>query len=616
MHSRTLRKAWLLLSLAATALLAPMAATQSSLIDWIHEYTVDSDDLRNFYTLRTSPTARERMERHDSQWLERLSALDDSDLSAEERIDQLLLRSFIEHRRATALREGQQQQELAELLDFAEIIETLEEGRWTLRPVAPADAAARLDRLAQRVEELLERIQAEDSSTAAAETDDDGRDNEDDETSASAAALDTAPPLTLSAVSAQRLARTVSNLSNGLDTWYEHDASFRPDFRWWVEQPYERATKALTEYARKLREDIAGQAGEADDPLVGDPIGADGLAAHLAHEFLPYDAAQLLAIGEAEFAWCEARMLEASAELGFDDDWHSALAAVKDSHAAPGEQDELVMAQAREVIRFLDERQLVTIPELARETWRVRMLSSERQKVLPFAAYNRQHMLVAFPTDDMDIDARLQAMRGNNEHFTRIVTPHELIPGHHLQGFMAARHSTHRRRFSTPFYVEGWALYWEMLLWDEGWPRGPEDRIGMLFWRMHRAARIVVSLRFHLGTMSPPEMIDYLVERVGHERDNATAEVRRYIGGAYSPLYQCGYMIGGLQLRALAGELVGSDSNPGTMSLKEFHDAVLRCGPIPIELVRASLTGAVLSADHEASWLFAGAVEPADSDGN
>jgi len=595
MHSRSLAKSSLLLSLAATALLAPMTAAQHSLIDWIHEYTVDSDDLRSFYTLQTSPTARERMEQHDGQWLERLSSLDDADLTADERIDQVLLRSFIEHQRATARREGRQQQELAELLDFAEIIETLEEGRWTLRPVAPADAAARLDQLAQRVEELAERVQGEDSSAAAAET---------------------APPLTLSAVSALRLARTVSNLSHGLDTWYEHDASFRPDFRWWVERPYERATEALEEYGRKLREDIAGQTGDADDPLVGDPIGADGLTAHLAHEFLPYDAAQLLAIGEAEFAWCEARMLEASAELGFGDDWHSALAEVKDSHAAPGEQDELVMAQAREAIAFLDERQLVTIPDLARETWRVRMLSSERQKVLPFAAYSRQHMLVAFPTDDMDIDARLQAMRGNNEHFSRIVTPHELIPGHHLQGFMAARYNVHRRLFSTPFYGEGWALYWEMLLWDEGWPRGPKDRIGMLFWRMHRAARIVVSLRFHLGTMSPPEMIDYLVERVGHERDNATAEVRRYIGGAYSPLYQCGYMIGGLQLRALAGELVGTDSDPGALSLREFHDAVLRCGPIPIELVRASLTRTVLTADHQASWMFAGDVQPVNDDGN
>ncbi len=108
--------------------------------------------------------------------------------------------------------------------------------------------------------------------------------------------------------------------------------------------------------------------------------------------------------------------------------------------------------------------------------------SSERgQRTLPFASYGGQRMNVAYATQGMDHDRKLMSMRGNNIHFTRIVTPHELIPGHHLQSYMTARHNTHRRSFRTPFSVEGWALYWEMLLWDMGYARGPEDRIGMLF---------------------------------------------------------------------------------------------------------------------------------------
>src|SRR5262245_9275861 len=66
---------------------------------------------------------------------------------------------------------------------------------------------------------------------------------------------------------------------------------------------------------------------------------------------------------------------------------------------------------------------------------------------------------------------------------------------------------------------------------------------------MHRAARIIFSLSFHLGQMTPEECIDYLVKRVGHELDNATAEVRRSFNGTYSPLYQAAYMLGGLQYR-------------------------------------------------------------------
>jgi uncharacterized protein (DUF885 family) len=98
----------------------------------------------------------------------------------------------------------------------------------------------------------------------------------------------------------------------------------------------------------------------------------------------------------------------------------------------------------------------------------------------------------------------------------------------------------------------------------------------MLFWRMHRCARIIVSLKFHLGKMKPKEMVDFLVDRVGHERFGATSEVRRFIGEAYSPLYQCAYMIGGLQLRALHKEIVGA----GKMKEREFNDTVLSYHPI------------------------------------
>ena len=55
---------------------------------------------------------------------------------------------------------------------------------------------------------------------------------------------------------------------------------------------------------------------------------------------------------------------------------------------------------------------------------------------------------------------------------------------------------------------------------------------------------------------SAAEAIDLLVDRVGHERRNATAEVRRSVAGGYGPLYQCAYLIGGMQFRALRKELV------------------------------------------------------------
>ena len=122
----------------------------------------------------------------------------------------------------------------------------------------------------------------------------------------------------------------------------------------------------------------------------------------------------------------------------------------------------------------------------------------------------------------------------------------------------------------------------------------------MLFWRMHRAARILFSLKFHLGEMTPDEAIALLVDRVGHEPANATAEVRRSFNGTYSPLYQAAYMLGGLQIRALHEELVGS----GQMTNRAFHDEILKGGRMPIEMVRARLLGIPPGRDFRAGWRF------------
>ncbi len=228
------------------------------------------------------------------------------------------------------------------------------------------------------------------------------------------------------------------------------------------------------------------------------------------------------------------------------------------------------------------------------------MLSPERQKTAPFFL-GGEVVQVAFPTDGMTHDQKLMSLRANNVPFSRAVVHHELIPGHHLQGFMTARYNTQRRAFSTPFWGEGWALYWEMLLWDLGFPETPEDRIGMLFWRTHRAARIIFSLKFHLGEMTADEAIDFLVDGVGHERASATAEVRRSFNGSYPPLYQAAYMIGGLQLLALHEEIVGT----GQMTERDFHDGILKGGSMPIEMHRARMTAVAPAWEFTPKWKFA-----------
>jgi uncharacterized protein (DUF885 family) len=315
---------------------------------------------------------------------------------------------------------------------------------------------------------------------------------------------------------------------------------------------------------------------------------------------IPYSLDELIAIAEREFTWCETEMREAAKDMGYDD-WRQALEKVKGMHVEPGRQPDLIRDLAREAADFVEKRELVTVPPMAREIWRAEMMSPESQKVSPFFT-GGEVIRIAFPTDSMAHEDKLMSLRGNNIPFSHATVQHELIPGHGLQQFMTERYSTHRHAFRTPFWVEGWALYWEMLLWDQGFARTPEERVGMLFWRSHRAARIIFSLRFHQGKMSPQEAIDFLVERVGHERANATAEVRRSFNGAYPPLYQAAYMLGGLQLRALHKDLVGA----GKLTNRQYHDAILQGGYMPIEMVRARLTGAPLQRGSTTTWRFAG----------
>ena len=182
-----------------------------------------------------------------------------------------------------------------------------------------------------------------------------------------------------------------------------------------------------------------------------------------------------------------------------------------------------------------------------------------------------------------------------------------MIPGHNLVGYYGQRYTGYRPSLGGgPFFGEGWAVYWELVMWDKGFHDTPEERMGALFWRMHRCARIIFSLKFHMGQWSPQEAIDFLVDRVGHERENATAEVRRSFEGGYGPLYQAAYLLGAIQLRGLRRELVDSKQ----VTEKAFHDEILRQGSMPVTLLRLALTKQKLTRDMNINWKFYGDLTP------
>jgi uncharacterized protein (DUF885 family) len=559
----------------------------SELRELVERFVADRDDLLAFYSVDGSALQIRRRREFDDAWTARLEAMPFDALGKEGRIDWILMERELDHERTLLNREEARQKEMAPLIPFAETVARLQESRRMMEPVDPAAAAGLLEDARSRIKTVEERLHA----GLKAET---------------AGPVPKVEPLTPTTVAAFRAVAAIGELQHSLEDWYRFYDGYDPAFGWWVRASHDRLQAALGDYVKFLREKIVGAEPGQDEPIVGDPIGREGLEAELAHEMIAYSPEDLLAIAEREFAWCDAELRKASREMGCGDDWKAALEKVKADHLPPGGQPGLVRDLALEAIRFVRERDLVTVPPLAADFWKIEMMSPARQKVAPFFL-GGQNILVAFPTDAMDYDDKIQSLRANNVHFARATVFHELVPGHHLQYYYGKRVNAHRALFTTPFWVEGWAVWWEFQFWDLGFPRSPEDRMGMLFWRAHRCARILFSINFQLGKWSPQQCIDFLVDRVGHERESATGEVRRSFNGSYPPMYQAGYMLGALQLRELHRELV----RPGGMTNRQFHDAILVGGPMPIEMVRVRLGAGLPPRDFRPQWRFAG--EPASA---
>lgn len=543
----------------------------------IERYSADRGSLARFYSVEASSARQARMKQFYSDWLATLAKLDFDSMSLDGRIDYLLFKNHLDHELRQLDLQVKALAEVAPLVPFAQTITDLEDARRRMEAIDSPKIAALFTRLARQIDATSKAVESVLKPDAKPDA------------------------VRAKRTVANRAAVAIVSLRNTLKTWYGFYNGYDPMFTWWVSEPYKSVDQSLEKYAAFLREKVLGLKPGDTTEIVGDPIGREALMSELAYEMIPYPPEELIAIANKEYAWCEAEMKRASGELGYGDDWMKALEYVKTLYVEPGKQPDLIRELALEAIKFVDDHDLVTVPQLARDTWRMEMMPPERQLVSPFFL-GGETIQVSYPTNTMGHEAKMMSMRGNNIHFSRATVFHELIPGHHLQGFMAARYRPYRQLFTTPFWGEGGALYWEMLFWDMNFAKSPENRIGMLFWRMHRSARIIFSLSFHLEKMTPQECIDLLVKRVGHEVDNATAEVRRSFGGAYGPLYQCAYLLGGLQVRALHHELVDS----GKMSNRAFHDAVLKENRIPIEMVRASLTKQKLTRDFVSSWKFYG----------
>jgi len=549
-------------------LLASIAASAqtSKLADLIDEFRADNWGLNHVYIMKESDEYYQRFSKFYDDWSKRMDDLEFGSLSQQEKVDYILLKNLVTKGDYFLSNDYNEFKAVANVMDLGkELVPFMQERRRGKKPDSK--------QLAGHMQDAAKAIAAETEARK-------NKSFKDWQT-------------------AEKASNVVLSFQKTLEEAYEFYYGYDPDFTWWVEQPFKRLNEDLKAYAEFLKNNYSENSVKDDGSgIIGKPIGKAALMESLAMEFIPYTPEQLIKTAEEQFDWCKNEMIKASRELGYGDDWKAALEHVKNTYVPAGEQPQAIMDLYNQSVDFIEERDLITLPAMAKETWGMKMMSPERQKVSPFFLGGTD-IIISYPTDEMDHDDKMMSMRGNNPNFSRATVHHELLPGHNLQYFMTNRHKSYRNAFYTPFWTEGWSLYWEIILWNKDFPQTPEQKLGMLFWRIHRCARIIFSLKFHMGEMTPQQCIDLLVDEVGHEYANAEAEVRRSFTTRYPPLYQLAYMMGGLQFYALRNEMLEQG-----WTEKQFHDRVMHEGRMPIELLRALLQDKPLSKDYKTQWKF------------
>ncbi len=165
------------------------------------------------------------------------------------------------------------------------------------------------------------------------------------------------------------------------------------------------------------------------------------------------------------------------------------------------------------------------------------------------------------------------------------LTLHEAVPGHHLQIALAQEqpeaHDLRKYQFYTAF-VEGWGLYAESLGAEMGFYQDPYAKFGQLTYEMWRAIRLVVDTGIHALGWSRQQAIDFFEANAGKAEHDIVIEVDRYI---VWPGQALAYKLGELKITELR-EYAEEDLGPA-FNGREFHDAVLENGALPLDRLEA-----------------------------
>jgi uncharacterized protein (DUF885 family) len=234
----------------------------------------------------------------------------------------------------------------------------------------------------------------------------------------------------------------------------------------------------------------------------------------------------------------------------------------------------------------LCEADILTVPE--KQSLKVQQTPDFLRDVIPFAAYeppmpldDEQRGLYYVTTVE---DESLLAE--HNNYSIELTSVHEAFPGHHLQFVVANQNNTSVTRLlnASASMYEGWALYCEQLVFEQGLYNKKEHKFILLRDRLWRALRVIIDVKMHTGQFSFDDAVALLVSKLGFDESQARAEINWYSNAAATPL--C-YAVGREIILKTRDTIDVSDK----AKLKAFHDALLSQGSIALPLIVQTVFG-------------------------
>jgi uncharacterized protein (DUF885 family) len=307
-------------------------------------------------------------------------------------------------------------------------------------------------------------------------------------------------------------------------------------------------------------------------------------------EMVDLPLAELLAKGEANLKKDHDDFVATAKKIDPAKTAAQVMATLGDQHPTA---DDLIAAVGRsvEVARqFVIDKDLVTIP------------SEVRPRVQPTPPYARGTGFASMDTPgpyetrateafyyvepvepDWDAKHKDEHLRLFNLPVVGLINVHEAFPGHYVQFLYSPRFPTKTRKLlGAGTNAEGWAHYAEQMMVDQGFGGGdPKIRLAQLSEALVRDCRYVVGVKLHTKGMTVEEGARLFVDQCFQEPAVAYVEARR---GTFNPTYLY-YTLGKLEIQELAAEYMKKKG----ATLKQFHDAFVAQGALPIPLVRQIL---------------------------